>query len=93
MGFFRRLFMRGPNIKTMSSSDTCDKVLIRGIPPTREGSMMATILERDYWLRRPCGCGGTWERNGGGSAYPNAYSVCACNQCGAVKRFEFHFER
>ena len=91
MRLLRRLFRRGPYVKTVSSSKTRDEVVITGIPPTREGSSTAVLLERKYWEQRPCKCGGAWARIGGGSAYPNAYSVCVCSQCGVQKRFEFHF--
>lgn len=86
MGILKNIFTRHPSVRQLVSTDSVERALIRGIG---KDAMLAALIERQYMGGHPCKCGGEWERIGGGSAYPNVYSNCICNLCGAEKRFEF----
>ena len=108
MGFLKKIFRRRDNagqkkasdfedlgfakFKTVKSSDSHEVVALKGIERSPEGALMATILENAYMESHPCGCGGQWVKQSGGSAYPVAYKDCLCDKCNAQKRFEFRFQ-
>jgi hypothetical protein len=99
MNFIERLFgKKKPNPPSKKSS-----TLIKEIPNMKtieevrniglnNDSFHCVLLERKYMFEHPCNCGGTWERVGGGSAFPRfVYSDCKCPNCGAEKQFVFYF--
>ncbi|MDP2998571.1 MAG: hypothetical protein Q8N47_13880 [Bryobacterales bacterium] len=58
-----------------------------------ELALWCALQERQYMDEHACGCGGKWQRSGGGVGFPIAYSDCTCTRCGFRRMFEFRFVR